>query len=174
MIELELTYLAKFLPEGLKDCKYKEIIDVYLPKSSEHPKLRLRKSGNNYELCKKQVVKAGDASEQTEETIVLTEEEFNGLSSQLDGKRVHKLRYYYDHKGRTAEFDVFQGELLGVVVIDFEFETKEEKDNFEMPNFCMVDVTQELFIAGGMICGRTYSDIEEDLARFNYQKLFLD
>jgi adenylate cyclase len=174
MIELELTYLAKFLPEDLKECKHKEIIDVYLPKNSDHPKLRLRKSGDKYEMTKKQVINAGDASEQTEETIILTEEEFNALNEQLEGKRVHKLRYYYDHNGKTAEFDVFQGDLLGLVVIDFEFETNEEKSSFEMPDFCLLDVTQELFIAGGMICGRNYSDVKEELARFDYKKLFLE
>lgn len=174
MIELELTYLAKFLPVNLKDCKHKEIIDVYLPKNSDHPKIRLRKSGDKYELCKKQVLNAGDASEQTEEIIILTESEFNSLNSQLDGKRVHKLRYYYDHKGKTAEFDVFQGDLLGLVVVDFEFETKDEKSKFEMPNFCLIDVTQELFVAGGMICGRKYSDVEEELKGFRYEKLYLE
>lgn len=174
MIELELTYLAKHLPNGLKDCKHKEIIDVYLPKSSLHPKLRLRKSGDKYELCKKTPVKEGDASIQKEQTIVLSKEEFEDLSNQLDGKRVHKLRYYYDYNGKTAEVDIFQGDLLGLVVVDFEFENEEEKDAFELPNFCLVDITQEVFIAGGMICGKKYSDVEEDLARFEYKKLFLE
>jgi len=31
MIEREITYLAKELPSGLKDCPFKEIIDVYIP-----------------------------------------------------------------------------------------------------------------------------------------------
>ena len=44
MIELEKTYLVKKLPEGLKDCKFKEIIDVYIPESSELPTLRIRKT----------------------------------------------------------------------------------------------------------------------------------
>ena len=43
-----------------------------------------------------------------------------------------------------------------------------------MPDFCLADVTQEKFIAGGMICGKSYEDIEKELKRFNYVKLFLD
>ena len=172
MIELEKTYLVKELPENLKDCKFKEIIDIYIPKSSEHPKLRLRKNGDKFELTKKEPVNEGDASHQEEQTIKLTEIEFNALN-ELEGKRVRKLRYYFDYNGRTAEVDIFQDALKGLVIVDFEFATIEEKDKFEMPDFCLMDITQEVFVAGGMICGKSYEDIEDDLNRFDYQKLFL-
>ena len=172
MIELEKTYLAKMIPKDLQSCKFKEIIDVYVPKDSEHPKLRLRKNGDRFELTKKEPVVEGDASHQEEQTIKLTEIEFDALNS-LEGKRVHKLRYYFDYNGMIAEIDVFQDALQGLVLVDFEFETIEEKEKFEMPDFCLADITQELFTAGGMICGKSYEDIEEDLKKFNYQKLFL-
>ena len=174
MIELEKTYLAKKLPKNLKSCKFKEIIDVYIPKSNDHPKLRLRKNGDKFELTKKEPVNDGDASHQEEQTIILTETEFNALNQQLDGKRVHKIRYFYNYNGRTAEFDIFQGGLAGLVVVDFEFATIDEKDNFQMPDFCLIDITQEVFIAGGMICGKTYKDIEDNLKKFEYSKLFLE
>ncbi len=173
MIELEKTYLVKKLPESLKNCEFKEIIDVYVPKSSEHPKLRLRKNGDKFELTKKEPVNEGDASHQEEQTIKLTETEFNALNN-LEGKRVRKLRYYFDYNNRTAEIDVFQDALKGLVIVDFEFTSIEEKDKFEMPDFCLADITQELFTAGGMICGKSYEDIEDDLNKLNYQKLFLE
>jgi len=172
MIELEKTYLAKELPTNLKDCKSKEIIDIYIPKSSEHPTLRIRKSGDKYEITKKEPIVEGDSSRQLEQTIILTEAEFNTLN-QTDGKRVSKIRYYYEYNGRMAEIDVFQEDLKGLVLIDFEFETIEEKDAFIMPDFCLADVTQEKFTAGGMICGKTYEDIEDNLKRYKYQKLFI-
>lgn len=172
MIELEKTYLAKSLPEGLASCRHKEIVDVYIPASAQHPKLRLRKSGEKYEMTKKVPVSEGDASEQKEHTIPLNEKEFAALMA-VDGKKVRKLRYYFEYKGRTAEVDVFQDVLEGLVVIDFEFETREEKEAFEMPEFCLEDITQEDFIAGGMICGKSYGDIQADLDRFEYQRLQL-
>jgi len=172
MIELEKTYLAKELPKGLKNCEFKEIIDIYIPKSSEHPKLRIRKKGNKFEATKKKPVSDGDASRLEEQTIILTEDEFSAFQK-LDGKKVRKLRYYYNCNGRTAEISVFQDALKGLVMIDFEFATIEEKDNFKMPDFCLADVTQEVFLAGGMICGKSYEDIENDLKRFGYKKLFI-
>ena len=111
MMELEKTYLVKKLPEGLKDCKVKEIIDVYIPAASEHPTLRIRKNGApkpaerdgqaTYEATKKEAVNEGDSSRQEEQTIIVTEAEFNALAK-LDGKKVRKLRYYYNHNGNTA------------------------------------------------------------------------
>lgn len=173
MIEIEKTYLAKEIPSDLENCIFKEIIDVYIPKYIDHPNIRLRKNGDKFELTKKELVNDGDASHQTEQTIVLRESEFNTFNKQLEGKRVRKIRYNYNYNNRIAEFDVFQDELSGLVLIDFEFETLEEKDNFKMPDFCLADVTHEIFTAGGMICGKTYEDIKNDLKRFGYNKLYL-
>jgi CYTH domain-containing protein len=169
MIELEKTYLAKVLPKNLKNGK--EMLDIYIPTNTRHPVLRIRKNGEKYEMTKKYPVKEGDASKQHEFTVPLTKEEFEELSSSLKGKRTHKIRYDYDYKGRTAEVDVFQDLLKGLVVVDFEFETEEDKDSFEMPDFCLVDVTQEEFLAGGMICGKSYEDVKERLDKLGYKRL---
>lgn len=173
MIELEKTYLAKKIPEGLENCKFKEIIDIYIPKSAEHPKLRIRKNGDKFEITKKKPVDDRDASHQEEQTIILNKDEFEALN-QIEDKRTRKIRYYYDFAGRTVEIDVFKDSLKGLIVVDFEFETVEEKNSFEMPDFCLAEITQEDFIAGGMICRKSYKDIEEDLERFGYKKLFLE
>ena len=170
MIELERTFLAKFLPEGLENCKKKEILDIYIPTDSRHPTLRIRKNGDKYEITKKEPL-ADDPSEMKEETTTLTKEEFDELNKSLNGKRVRKLRYYYGYNGRIAEFDVFQDLLKGLVVVDFEFETVEEKNAFQMPEFCLIDITQEEFIAGGMVCGKSYQDIEDNLRVLDYKKI---
>lgn len=168
-LELEKTYLAKYLPD-LTGCESKEIVDIYVPKSSEHPTLRIRKNGTKFEITKKFPVQEGDASAQTEHTIILTEQELLAVAA-VDGKRIEKQRYLYHYVGRIAEIDVFQGNLKGLVLVDFEFDTQEEKDAFTMPDFCLVDVTQEEFIAGGMLCGKSYVDIEDTLGVFGYKKI---
>lgn len=173
MIELEKTYLAKYLPKGLKESKSKKIIDIYLPKLSEHPKLRIRQNGDKFVMTKKELLDKNDASAQREQNINLSEEEFKGLKA-ADGKTVSKTRYYYDYNGRIAEIDVFDTPLRGLIVVDFEFETVEEKDAFPTPDFCLIDITQELFIAGGMLAGKGYEDIEENLNKFDYQKIILE
>lgn len=169
-IELELTYLAKRLPDGLEKHKHKEVLDIYLPKSAAHPTLRLRKSGDRFMITKKEPVNGSDSSHMLEQTIPLTAIEFGELS-QLEGKRLRKIRYSYDYKGAKIEVDIFQDALKGLVLIDFEFNDPQAKAAFIAPDFCLAEVKQEAFIAGGMLCGKNYSDIEAQLCAFKYKKL---
>lgn len=39
-----------------------------------------------------------------------------------------------------------------------------------MPDFCLADVTQEKFTAGGILAGKKYSDIEAELEKYGYKK----
>lgn len=171
MIELEKTYLVKSLPNNLEDCNSVEILDIYIPKSGRHPVLRIRKRGENHRITKKEPVE-NDASNQKEDTISLSKEEYRALNK-LEGKRVRKIRYYYNYHGHPAEVDVFQDKLKGLVTVDFEFDSVEEKEKFEMPDFCLADVTNEEFIAGGMLCGKSFEDIQERLKEYNYKKIEL-
>jgi len=170
MIELELTYLAKYLPEDLQKCNSKQIVDLYVENGTDHADLRIRKNGDKYEFTRKTPVDDGDTSKQNEATIDLNEVEFDSFKN-TQARKVAKTRYYYSHDGKTAEFDVFEDTLLGLVVIDFEFENESEKDSFLMPEFCLADITQEKFIAGGMLAGKSYDDIANELEQFNYEKL---
>lgn len=170
MNELERTYLAKFIPNGLADCDRSEMLDVYLPLSSSHPHLRLRKRGNILEMTKKTLINPGDASSQFEQTIILAQDEFDALIK-VDGKRVKKNRYYLKRDGYVMEIDIFQDALSGLVLVDIEFNSIKEKDEFQMPDFCLIEVTQEEFLAGGMLCGKSYRDIEMGLIKLGYNKL---
>lgn len=172
-IELEFTYLAKSLPEDLRFSASKLITDIYYPEKLEHPLLRLRQRGDVYEMTKKENAIGTDSSYKLEHTIVLDRDEFEALA-QAPGRRVTKRRYFYEYQGHIAEIDVFEGELKGLVEVDFEFANRDEQLAFKMPDFCLADVTQEAFAAGGMLAGKTYKDIEKDLAKYNYKPLSLE
>ncbi len=169
-IELERTFLLKKLPKSLKNCKSEEVLDIYIPKSAPHPVLRIRRKGDIFEITKKSPVAENDSSEQEEQTITLSEKEFTELST-ISGKRVKKTRYYYPVDNRIAEIDIFLDDLKGLALVDFEFSSTEEKTKFQMPDFCLADVTQEGFLAGGLLAGKKYLDIEPFLKKYNYQKI---
>ena len=171
-IELEKTFLLKNIPENLKDCKSLEIFDIYIPQSIPHPILRIRKRGDVFEITKKSPVDLNDSSEQSEETIPLTKEEFSGFLK-VDGKRLRKIRYYYPINNKTAEIDVFLDDLEGLATVDFEFDSVEEKKSFVMPDFCLADVTQEKGAAGGILAGKKYSDIQPVLDKYGYKKVVI-
>ena len=169
-IEIEKTYLLKYLPSDLKNFNNKEILDIYIPLSVKHPELRIRKNGELLEITKKTPISENNMSVQEENTIPLTVDEYNVISS-VKGKRVRKIRYQYEYKNYIAEIDLFQDNLEGLALVDFEFKNEEELKKFEIPDFCLVDVTSEEFIAGGMLCGKNYSDIEHNLNLLHYQKI---
>ncbi len=171
-IELELTYLAREIPEGLADCPSKLIVDVYYPAEEAHPRLRVRRRGDVYEITKKVIAHGNDSSHQIEHTIELSETEFKALT-QNQGRRVAKRRYLYNYQGRTAEVDVFEGSLAGLVEVDFEFDDRDDQLAFQMPDFCLADVTQEAFAAGGKLAGKTYADVQADLDKYRYQPLHI-
>ncbi len=171
-IEIEKTYLAKFLPSGFKKFKSKKIIDIYLPQNSKHAKLRIRKSGDSYTVTKKNVLDKKTASIQLEESILITVEEFKELA-RLKSNIIKKTRYYYPYKSKIAEIDVFEGRLKGLVLIDFEFKNKKESNNFKIPNFCLADVTEEENIAGGVLCRHSLTSLKKVLNSFSYRKIIL-
>ncbi len=170
MEELERTYLAKELPADLYTATSKEMIDIYVPASAAHPDLRIRKRGDRYEITRKRPIVEGDSSRMLEITIPLDAAEFEEFAV-IRGKRVEKRRYVYTNEGRAYEVDVFTGDLAGLVLVDIEFQTVAEKDAFTPPSFCLVEVTQEKFLAGGMLCGKTYADIEPRLQKLGYTKI---
>ncbi len=171
-LELELTYLAHKLPEGIDRVTPTRLVDIYIPEDPKaHSRLRIRQKGSQYTMTKKILLNEGDASRQQEFDIPLNQKEFEALSK-TSNKRVVKDRYNILINGSPAEVDIFREGLEGLVVIDFEFKTEEEQISFQAPEDCLADVTQENFIAGGNLAGKTYVDIEKMLKRFNYKKLY--
>ncbi len=169
--EFERTFLAKYIPKDIENCNFVELEDNYIPKESNHPILRIRKKGDRTVITKKYKKKEGDASVMIEETILLSLEEYNSISA-LEGKKFSKRRYLYEYeKGKFCEIDIYQDKLKGLIVIDFEFNSIEEKDNFKIPDFCLIEITNEEFLAGGMLCGKSYEDLINNLKKFNYTKI---
>ncbi len=168
-LELERTFLVKELPKEIEGADFVEIVDIYIPDGPEHSHLRLRKKGDKCSITKKTPM-ADDASEMMEYTIELSEAEYEALAS-CSEKRVAKKRYYAKIDGFDAEVDVFEEGLEGLVLVDFEFSDVSEKNKFVMPENLLADVTPEEFIAGGMLAGKNYDDIAEDLDRYGYKKI---
>lgn len=167
-LEIEKTYLARVLPVQVKTARSMKIIDVYVPGNLVKPKIRLRQKGDKFEITKKVQTDPNDASIHMEYTIPITQEEFEGLAN--NGKSVEKTRYSFDYQNTKCEVDVFEGQLKGLILIDFEFNSQVKYDEFVMPDFCLIDVTQEDFIAGKNLAGKSYNDISSDLKRLGYNQ----
>jgi len=172
-LEIEKTYLLKYIPQDLLRFPSKQYLDIYIPESAVHPTLRIRKRGNEYEITKKYPIVDGDASQQHEHTISLDNEEYLAFEAKIRGKRAEKIRFFYKFKRYNTEIDIYQGDLAGLALVDFEFNSKEEMDSFTPPDFCLADVTQEKIMAGGMIVGKTYQEIALRLNKYDYKPIYL-
>ncbi|MCL2095163.1 hypothetical protein FWH13_03525 [Candidatus Saccharibacteria bacterium] len=174
-IEREFTFLVNQLPANLADFPSIIIADNYLPADSDHPVLRLRRRGDQYEITKKYPTdstdggQSGDSSRQVEHTIPLDAPEYQALAT-IPGKSFVKRRFFYEHEGQKCDLDVYLTALSGLVVVDFEFADDESMQNFQKPDWVGADVTQELMIAGGILAGKSYSDLAKHLQeQYNYQ-----
>ncbi len=156
-MEFEKTYLCPEVPTQYISGEPTRMIDAYIPEVSDHPKLRLRQKGDIYEITKKTPID-NDPSQQLEETIGLTKEEFDALLG-ASTRRIEKLRVPLAYEGFEGELDVFGGEHTGLVLVDFEFANTDDQEKFGQPSFCSADVTLEDAIAGGILSGLKHEEL---------------
>ncbi|MEI6886977.1 MAG: hypothetical protein WCK31_01940 [bacterium] len=161
-IEYEKTYLAKYIPEDISNYECVEITDIYPKYGKGINGPRFRKRNDKYEITKKVLIN-NDPSAQTEHTIILSKEEFEVLTK-VEAYKIIKKRYLYN----GAEIDIFEDKLKGLVLVDFEFKSEEEKNNFKMPDYCLTDVTEESIIAGGNLSSKTIEDLREFFEKYGY------
>lgn len=169
-LELELTFLAREIPKEIASVAPERLVDIYIPENVEHPELRLRQKANTFEITKKVPLDGIDFSQHNEFTIPLNQHEYEALRT-TSQRIIEKDRYKAMVDGTAAEIDVFAGALAGLVLIDFEFSSYEAKSNFIAPAVCFADVTQEEWLAGGILAGKSYDDIAEKLGQLGYKKI---
>lgn len=172
-IEIELTFLAKYIPPEVLSTTPQQLVDIYIPEQVDFPRLRLRQADNNYEMTKKTLVENDDFSTHHENTILLDQEEYEALTV-VSSRKIEKKRFRIACGKHEAEIDVFEGDLEGLVLIDFEFETIEDKAAFKPPGYCLADVTQQQLILGSHLAGKSFEDIKKVLRQFNYEPLYLE
>lgn len=134
-MEIERKYLVRKLPENLEQYNKKKIAQGYL---CTEPVVRIRRSNNDYYMTYK-----GDGLMVREEyNLPLTQEAFEHLRPKIDGLLIAKTRYLIPLDNKlTAELDVFEEDLNGLVIVEVEFNTVEEANAFHAPDWFGEDVT---------------------------------
>ena len=134
-MEIERKYLVRKLPENLEQYNKKEIAQGYL---CTEPVVRIRRSNDDYYMTYK-----GDGLMVREEyNLPLTKEAYDHLRPKIDGLLIAKTRYLIPLDGKlTAELDVFEEDLNGLVIVEVEFNTVEEANAFHAPDWFGEDVT---------------------------------
>ena len=138
--EIERKFLPKDVDEVLfliKDLPYKSMIQAYL---NLRPVVRIRKEDDSYYLTYK-----GEGNIAKEEyNLKLNNESFYKLLKKCDGNVIEKLRYNVKLDDKlVAEVDIFQGRFSGLILIEVEFESVNEADDFSPPDWFCRDVSNE-------------------------------
>ncbi len=134
-MEIERKYLVRKLPENLEQYNKKKIAQGYL---CTEPVVRIRRSNDDYYMTYK-----GDGLMVREEyNLPLTQEAYEHLRPKIDGLLIAKTRYLIPLDNKlTAELDVFEEDLNGLVIVEVEFNSVEEANAFHAPDWFGEDVT---------------------------------
>ena len=162
-VERERRYLLQDLPEGLTRADpHLQITDNYITGT----RLRLRKvrEPRSNKWTVKFTQKFAPNPEDLSRTII-TNTYLNALEAEtlsvFNSNEIRKNRYYFEFEGCRFSVDMFLGDLFGLVMAEVGFETDEELDRFEKPEFVLVEVTNDPMFAGGNLCERTFTEVRE-------------
>lgn len=166
-MEIERKFSIKYIPKDLSTYDYKKIEQGYL---CHNPVLRIRKSNEDYILTYKsklgiEVQKKGDPIINNEVELPLTKEAYLTLKEKTDGNIIYKTRYLIPiADGLTAELDLFEDKLKGLIFAEVEFTSKEEANRFTPPDWFDKELTKDKQFSNYHLSTLSnYSEIKFDL-----------
>ena len=134
-MEIEKKYLLKKLPD-LNPYEYHKIEQAYL---CTGPVVRVRREDEKYYMT----YKGSGLMSREEYNLPLTAESYEHLKKKADGNIISKTRYLIplekDHL--VAEVDVFEKPFAPLIMAEVEFESEEQANAFEAPEWFGEEVT---------------------------------
>ena len=175
-IQFERLFLLQELPDPLtRASEHLQFFDNFI----ENTRICLRtiRAPHTKEwywlLEQKFPIKENDLSSWSVSRIILNEDEhkafenFEGrqikLNERVETNEIRFNRYFYDHQEKTLEIDLYLGkELWGLVICRAVFATLEESEDFDMPEFALIEVTNSILFTGNNLIGKTVADVKKE------------
>jgi adenylate cyclase len=102
--------------------------------------VRVRRKGDRHLLT----IKSGSGRVRVEEELEIDERRFDALWALTEGRRITKTRYRVPvADGLTAEVDLYDGDLTGLVVAEVEFDSAEQGEAFDPPGWLGREITDD-------------------------------
>ena len=139
-LEVERKFLLAEPPAGLSDHPSKRLEQGYLAIDPAGSEVRIRRKDDETLMT----VKIGIGLIRGEEEFAIDRERFERLWPMTEGRQVVKTRYFVPlEHGLTAEVDVYEGDLDGLVTGEVEFPDADTAIAFEAPAWLGRDVTED-------------------------------
>ena len=136
-IEIERKFLVKKIPDNLDTYDRIDMTQGYL---NTAPVVRVRKENDDYVLT----YKGSGLLSHSEYNLPLNKESFEHLLKKCDGIIISKSRYKIPIENNlTAELDIFKGDLDSLKLVEVEFGSVEEANNFIPLEWFGEDVTTD-------------------------------
>ncbi len=137
-VEIERKYLVDALPDGLEISRSDRIEQGYLAIGADGVEVRVRRRAGRSTLT----VKSAPGELRVEEEIPIDDRRFESLWQLSDGRRISKTRHLVPlAPGLTAELDVYDGPLEGLLTVEVEFPSLEASARFVPPDWIGREVT---------------------------------
>lgn len=136
-MEIERKFLCDMPSFDLSSYEKTDIIQYYI---STKPVIRIRKTDSAFFLT----IKSKGSVSRQELEMEITKEEFDNLVSLTDKAPVSKTRYFIPiDNGLTAELDIYDNSLSGLITVEVEFESIENASSFNPPHWFGKDVSED-------------------------------
>jgi CYTH domain-containing protein len=135
-VEIERKFLVEAVPPG--DHPRRGLEQGYLAVGEDGVEVRVRRADATTTLT----VKSGPGLVRVEEEIPIDERRFESLWPLTEGRRVVKTRHLVAlEDGLTAEVDVYDGALAGLLTAEIEFPSTDASQAFTPPEWLGREVT---------------------------------
>ena len=137
-VEIERKFLVDALPDGLEATRADRIEQGYVAIGADGVEVRVRRRAGTSTLT----VKSAPGVRRVEEEITIDERRFASLWSLSEGRRIGKTRHLIPlGSGLTAELDVYDGPLEGLLTVEVEFPSLAASAAFVPPPWVGREVT---------------------------------
>ena len=136
-VEIERKYVLPAEPPQLERYAGERIQQGYLAVAEDGVEVRLRRRGDSTVLT----IKSGPGHVRVEEELAIDERRFSALWPLTEGRRLSKTRHLLPLGDLTAEVDVYDDQLAGLITAEVEFPSLDDSARFVAPEWLGREVT---------------------------------
>ena len=143
-MEIERKFLISALPESISDAEHAMIVQTYLTKYGEPFERRIRKVVRGGVEAHFLTQKSGKGLSRQENEVRISRAEFIELAREAVTESIVKKRHFISlDGGLTAELDIYEGRLSGLMTVEVEFVSLDEATAFTPPDWFGIEITDD-------------------------------